>query len=137
MESATPYTQNMIRQYNKQILMTRRLAYHQHTRRMASGVEPEILPDVKRRMMVNRVAREVFTNLLAIGSDNPMVLEVRTTLQKEFGEELQFCYPPGSLDVVIYRKTPTGPVELSERERIDATSRAWELTLSIVDTYMA
>lgn len=137
MDTPSSYTRNMYQQYQKQMLTSRVMAYRQYTRKMASGEEPEITPEVKRGMMVNRVAREIFTNLLVIGSNTPLVNEVREKLRETFGEELQFCYPPGSLEVVIYRKTADGKtVPLNKNEQIDATNRAWHIILKTVDTYM-
>lgn len=133
----TPYTQNMIRQYHNQMLTSRTLAYRQHARKMALGEKPEIQPEVKRRMLVNRVAREVFTNLLTIGCDNPMVREVREALDKEFGQQFEFCYVPGKLDMLIYRRKPDGGAErVSDNEQTDISSRAWQITLRIIDSYM-
>ena len=136
MDAPTPYTQNMLRQYQSQMLTSRTLAYRQHVRKMALGEKPEIQPEVKRHMLVTRVAREVFTNLLTIGSDNPMVREVREALDKAFGTELEFCYVPGKLDMIIYRKTPEGSVRVSDNEQTDISNRAWQITLKVVDSYM-
>ncbi len=137
MDIPTPYTQNMLRRYHNQMLASRTLAYRQHTRRMALGEKPEIQPEVKRRMLINRVAREVFTNLLTIGSDNPMAREVREALDKEFGQEFEFCYVPGKLDMIIYRRNPDGNAErVTPNEQADISNRAWQITLRIVDSYM-
>ena len=97
------YTRNMLRQYKNQMVSSRTLAYRQHALRAARGEEPQISPEAKRQMLVHRVAREVFTNLLAIGSENPVVLEAREALNREFGTDLEFCYLPGELEMVIYR----------------------------------
>ena len=130
------YTQNMLRQYRNQMLTSRTLAYRQRARRLALGEEPEITPEAKRHILVNRVAREVFTNLLTIGNDNPVVGEVRAALDKEFGAELEFCYLPGELDMVIYRKTASGGMErLSPNEQTATASKAWEIILKIVDEH--
>ena len=118
------------------MVSSRTLAYRQHALRAARGEEPQISPEAKRQMLVQRVAREVFTNLLAIGSENPVVLEAREALNREFGTELEFCYLPGELEMVIYRKTPSGGTErLSPNEQTEAASRAWKIILKIVDEH--
>jgi len=130
------YTLNILRQYKNQMVSSRTLAYRQHALRAARGEEPQISPEAKRQMLVQRVAREVFTNLLAIGSENPVVLEASEALNREFGTELEFCYLPGELEMVIYRKTPSGGTErLSPNEQTEAASRAWKIILKIVDEH--
>lgn len=129
------YTRNMIRQYNNQMLNSRTLAYREHILREARGEKPEISPEAKRSMLIHRVAREVFCNLLNIGSDNPVVREARSALNKRFGTELEFCYIPGELDMVIYRKTESGMERLSQKEQTETASQAWKIIVNIVDEH--
>ena len=136
MEHTSFYTRNVFNQYNKQLVATRTVAHHRRIMNMVSGEEPQLSPAAKRAVMINRVAREVFTNLLVTGSENPMICEVRAALRREFGEDLEFQYPPGSLDLLILRKTAEGLKEVSQYEHADITSRAWSVTLSIVDSYV-
>lgn len=72
------------------------------------GEEPDLSADMKRRIMVERVARELFENLLFTGSDTPVALEVRRALNREFGEELFFQYLPGSPGMAVLHDTPRG-----------------------------
>lgn len=130
------YTRNMLRQYRNQMVNSRTLAYRQRALRAARGEEPEISPEAKRHMLVQRVAREVFTNLLTIGSENPIIREAREALNREFGTEFEFCYLPGELDMVIYRKNPDGTTErLSPNEQTETADRAWKIILKIVDEH--
>ena len=136
MEVPATYTRKVFQQYHKQLLTTRSMAYQDHITRSMSGEEPDISPEAKRGMVVHRIARLIFTNMLAIGSENPLIETVRQKLREEFGEELEFHYPPGSLDLVIYRRGKDGAAPLSKNEQTDVTSRAWQITLKAVDNYM-
>lgn len=136
MDIPAPYTRKVFQQYHKQLLATRSMAYQDHITRTMSEEEPDISPEAKRGMVVHRIARLVFTNMLAIGSDNPLIQAVQRELRKEFGDNLEFHYPPGSLDLVIYRREKGGAQQLSKNEQTDVTSRAWQITLKAVDNYM-
>lgn len=92
--------------------------------------------EVKRRIMVERVARELFENLLFTGSDTPMVKMVQQALQEAFGEPILFQYPPGSLDLIILREGPAGPVEVTPMEKEVILDKAWQVTLDKVDDTM-
>lgn len=134
MNIPTVYTRNMLRQYRNQMVSSRTLAYRQRALRLARGEEPEISPDAKRYMLVQRVAREIFANLLTVGNENPVLMEARKALNKEFGTELEFCYLPGDLEMVIYRKNSDGTkTRLSDNEYTETTSRAWKIIQNIVD----
>lgn len=135
MDTPNILTRNMLKLYNKNLLTARALSYHQRNLRMAFGEEPAD-PEVKRKNLILKVAREVYTNLLVTGSPNPIVKEIKTTLNAIFNQEFTFTYPPGTLDMQIFRKTPQGDVELTENEKIEVTAKAWQITLSKVDEYM-
>lgn len=104
--------------------------------RQAAGTEEFCTPEIKRQIMVERVARELFENLLFTESDNPMVAEVRETLDREFGEPLFFQYLTGEADLAVLRDTRDGPQEVSSVEKIHILDRAWNITLAQVDGTM-
>lgn len=131
------YIRNMLLHYDRQLVTARRLArYRQVLRHAEGGEEPAIPPDVKRRIMVERVAREIFENLIVTGSDNPVVEEVRTELDRQSGERFTFTYPPTGLDVQIFREGSTGPEEVAPAEKGTILDRLWAITLAKVDDTM-
>lgn len=136
MSIASFYVRNMLHQDDRQLVTARRMARYRHALRTTKGEEPTLPEAMKRQIMVNRVARELFENLLFTGSDSLMVQEVQKELVQEFGDSLVFQYPPGSLEMVILRKTPEGMEEVSPRFRVDVLERAWALTLAKVDETM-
>lgn len=135
METTSFYTRNVFNQYSRELVATRTAAHHRHIMNMVSG-EESLSPGARRAVMVNRVAREVFANLLVTDSENTLIREVRAALHKEFGEDLEFQYPPGSLELLILRKTPEGFKEVTQFEHTNITSRAWSVTLEIADSYV-
>lgn len=102
----------------------------------AAGAEKTLPPEVKRQIMVERVARELFENLLFTESANPMAAEVRETLDRELGEPLFFQYLTGESDLAVLRDTQDGPQEVSSVEKIHILDRAWAITLAQVDGTM-
>lgn len=131
------YIRNMLLHYDRQLVTARRLArYRQALRYAEGGEEPAIPPDVKRKIMVERVAREIFENLIVTGSDNPIVEEVRAELNRQTGERLTFTYPPGGLDVQIFRQHGSVPEEVAPAEKAAILDRLWAITLTKVDETM-
>ena len=131
------YLRNMLLHYDKQLVTARRLARYRQAMRLASGEEESAIPpEVKRRFMVERVAREIMENLLLAGSDNPVVREIRQKLEQELGETLTFTYPPTQLDIQVFRAGPEGPVEVAPAEKARILDRLWHIALETVDETM-
>lgn len=128
------YFRNMLLQYDRQLVTARRLARlkAELRNRMPDAVSAE----TKRRAMVEHVARELLDNLLFTGSDNPVVREVRQELNRALHGEYSFRYPPGEVDVRIFREEPEGSRELTSEERKNILAALWEITLSKVDATM-
>ncbi len=137
MNTTSFYIRNMLHQYDRQLVTARRLARYRQTLRAAIGEESTVSMEAKRKIMVERVARELFENLLFTGSDAPMVEEVRNALAENFGNRIVFRYPPGSLDLVLCREDENGAlVEIPEQEREDILDKAWQITLDKVNDTM-
>ena len=128
------YFRNMLLQYDRQLVTARRLARlkAELRERMPAAVPTE----TKRRDMVEHVARELLDNLLFTGSDNPVVREVRQELNRTLHGEYSFRYPPGEVDVRIFREEPDGSRELTSEERKHILAALWEITLAKVDATM-
>lgn len=136
MNTTSFYIRNMLHQYDRQLVTARRLARYRQALRASTGEEPAVSAEVKRRIMVERVARELFENLLFTGSETPMVQMVQSALEEAFGVAITFQYPPGSLDLVVFRGSPDGPVEVTSMEKEVILDRAWQITLEKVDDTM-
>ena len=128
------YTRHMLSSYGKQLVTARRLARFRQATRGAE--EPVIAPEVRRRLLVERIAREIMENLLISSSDNPVVDEIRKRLQKEYGEQLTFTYPPSRLEIQVFREGPEGQEEIAPAEKVGILDRLWEITLETVDETM-
>ena len=128
------YFRNLLLQYARQLVTARRLARlkAELRERMPAAVPTE----TKRRVMVEHVARELLDNLLFTGSDNPVVREVRQELNRTLHGEYSFRYPPGEVDVRIFREEPDGSRELTSEERKHILAALWEITLAKVDATM-
>ena len=128
------YFRNMLLQYDRQLVTARRLARlkAELRERMPAAVPTE----TNRRVMVEHVARELLDNLLFTGSDNPVVREVRQELNRTLHGEYSFRYPPGEVDVRIFREEPDGSRELTSEERKHILAALWEITLAKVDATM-
>ena len=128
------YFRNMLLQYDRQLVTARRLARLKAELRDQMPVS--ISAETKRRAMVEHVARELLDNLLFTGSDNPVVREVRQELNRTLHGEYSFRYPPGEVDVRIFREEPEGSRELTSEERKNILAALWEITLSKEDATM-
>lgn len=130
------YTQHMLLQYGRQLTTARRLARHRQAMRLASGQEDEIPPEVKRKLMVERVTAEIVDNLFLTGSDNPVVHEVRERLNTALGETFTFRYPPGELDMRIFREREDGPEEVTSEQKALIVDKLWKIAQETVDATM-
>jgi hypothetical protein len=118
--------------------------------RLAGGEEPGIPAEMRRRLMVERITGEIVENLLLTGSDSPIVHDVQARLDRELGGALTFRYPPGELDMRIYRGKPaasgaaalaeeesgTGPEEIVGEEKARIMDTLWRIAREIVDGTM-
>lgn len=136
MDTQSFYTRHMLLEYGRQMVAARRLARYEQLLGRGSQTDAEALA-ARRRMMVERIAREIMENLIFSGSENYIVQEVRRELAQEMGEDYIFRYPPAQLDFQIFRKTAEGEeIELSVDEKHRLMGRLWEVTLRTVDATM-
>ena len=137
MSGITLHLRLMLREYETQLLAARRLARYRRARRLAEGEEePRIDPEVRRRAMVERVARELYEMIIFTGSDNPVVEKIRERLTPIMGGKVRFTYPPGSDKLALVREDQQGPTAMSAEEEQRAMQALWHLTLRAVDESM-
>ncbi len=130
------YIRNMLQQYNRQLTAARKLSRYRQALRLIADRPSDVSPDAKRNALVERVAREIFENVLFTGNNTPMVQEVQKALNQEFGKDFIFQYLPGSLDLVILKRTAKGTEVVSKVLRADILERAWIITLKKVNENM-
>ncbi|THB70668.1 MAG: hypothetical protein D6E12_02445 [Desulfovibrio sp.] len=131
------FVRNMLLGYDRQLVTARRLAKYRRSLRAAQAEDAVSIPrEVKRRQLVERVAKEIVENLIIAGADNPVVHEIKAQLEKEFGEELYFEFPLTEQDLQIFRETPGGPQEIANHEKMHLLNRLWKITLDKVDETM-
>lgn len=137
MSGTTLHLRTMLQQYEKQLLAARRLARYRRAARLASGEdEPAIDPEVKRKAMVERVARELYERVIFTGSDNPVVEVIRSSLGKAVGGAVRFTYPPGAERMRLVREGPSGNSAVSVPDQEQAMKKLWEITVAEVDKSM-
>ena len=130
------YMQHMLLQYGRQLTTARRLARHREAMRLAGVFVPDPAPEEKRRLMVRRVASEIVENLLLTGSDNPIVSQVKERLNEALGEEILFRFPPGELDMLLYRHGENGEEELGPEEKGRVMGLLWHIAEETVNETM-
>jgi hypothetical protein len=136
MDPQSFYTRQMLLQYGKQLIAARRLARYERLMGRRQRIDSDAVL-ARRRALVERIAREIIENLLFSGSENPIVQEVRRSLERETGQEHIFRYPPAEEEFRILRRTPEGgEEELTEEERRRLMTRLWEVSLRVVDATM-
>ena len=130
------YVRNMLHNYDKQLIAARRLNRYLQAMRGDAGDSQKIPAEVKRKVLVERVAHEVMENLVFSGSDNPIVQDVKTALEQELGERFSFKFPVEDLSFQVYRETQSGPEKVENTERLRILDRLWSITLDKVDQTM-
>lgn len=137
MSGISMHLRHMLQQYETQLMAARRLARYRRARRLADGgEEPPMDPQVRRRAMVERVARELYDTILFTGTDNPVLGKICDRMGVVLGGEVRFRYPPGEEQVQILRESPSGVRPLQGEEHSRALQDLWRVTLLAVDESM-
>jgi len=135
--NASIHVRTMLRRYERQLLNARRLARYRMALRLAQGdaapPEPE---EIRRRRMVEKVARELYEHLLFTGSENPVAEGIREELSVSAGAHLHFRYTPGEAALQLIREGSSGPEKVSQHEKARLLDKLWHITLAKVDETM-
>jgi len=128
----------VLRTYDQQLDVGRRVSrLHKFMRQADMADSVSISPEAKRRLLVERIAREIVDNLVGSKSTNPVVQEIRRTLEEEFGPGLVFRYPPDGDELEILRKDANGtPRAITNGEKDRFMQRLWQVTYHKVDETM-
>ena len=137
MGSQAGHIQAMLRTYGRQLTSARRLARFRRALMMARGQDPDAIPRaVRRRQLVERVAREIIENLIVEESENPVVRDIQAELEIEVGSPLVFEYPLDGGDLQILRQTHEGPQAMNPDEMNGIMGRLWDIAYAKVDETM-
>lgn len=129
---------NVLRTYDQQLDTGRRISRLKKFMSQRDAADSvSISQEAKRRMLVERVAREIVDNLVGSTSTNPVVQEIRQALDAEFGPGLVFRYPPDGDELEILRKDENGtPRAMTNGEKDRFMQRLWQITYHKVDATM-
>ncbi len=128
---------NVLKTYDRQLVNGRRLArLSRYLLRREAGEAEVHSREIKRRNLVERVAREIVENLITSDSANPMVEEIKQSLNQELNTELIFHYPPSGEEMKIFIQGKGGPEELNREQREQILGKLWEMTLNKVNETM-
>ncbi|MDR2051643.1 MAG: hypothetical protein LBQ63_07735 [Deltaproteobacteria bacterium] len=123
----------MLLQYGRQLISSRKLIRYRELLGQGDGRgESPPTPETQRKLMVERITREVVDNLIFAGSENPVVLEVRDRLDTELGENFVFQYPPGEMDFKIFREKNGELEEIVANEKHMIMGKLWDITRKTV-----
>lgn len=129
---------NVLRTYDQQMDTGRRISRLKKFMSQRDAADSvSISQEAKRRLLVERVAREIVDNLVGSTSTNPIVQEIRQALDAEFGPGLVFRYPPDGDELEILRKDENGtPHAITNGEKDRFMQRLWQITYHKVDATM-
>lgn len=135
---ATPaYRQSGLNKYKRQLAETRAVLYQMEAMKMVSGEAPGANADMRREMVLKRVTREFWTNFVVRGEETRTLRALQQSLRREFGDDLQFFYPPGDIHMVILHDGEDGPEPVEPRLQAAIINRAWQLARDLVARHMA
>lgn len=129
---------NVLRTYDQQLDAGRRISRLKKFMSQRDAADSvSISQEAKRRLLVERVTREIVDNLVGSSSTNPVVQEIRHALDEEFGPGLMFRYPPDGDELEILRKDENGtPRAITNGEKDRFMQRLWQITYHKVDATM-
>ena len=132
MSTTSFYTRQMLTTYGRQLVNARRLVRYEQL--MGRQLPPEDAVAYRRKLMIERISKEIVDNLIFSGSQNSIVVEVRKALESATGMTLEFYYPPGRLDYQIFKLERNGDrTELSAEEKQYIMNKLWDVTTRTVD----
>lgn len=129
------HVRSSIKQYKKQFVETRTLAFQKNTFEMITGKNPE-RAEARRQAVLKRVTREFWTNFVVKGEETAMLKHLQAQLREEFGQDLQFYYPPGDVQMKILHDSEDGPKAVEPHVHAAIVNRAWKIARDLVESHM-
>ncbi len=103
---------------------------------LGEGTSREQSKDLKKALLTEKVAKEVYNNLLFSQSQNESVKEIHEELQKELGATILFRYQALANKVLVQEENEQGIRTLEGQEREEILARLWQITLDKVQNTM-
>ncbi|SDB44819.1 hypothetical protein SAMN05660653_02156 [Desulfonatronum thiosulfatophilum] len=129
--------QNMLRHYGQHLDQGRRMARYRMLLQRASPEDVvNLSQDGRRKQLVEKIAAEIMDSLMVSGSSNPVVLEIKEELEREFGFGMEFRYLPLEPELQILRKEGEELTEVVGEEKQTILQRFWRITLAKVNETM-
>lgn len=122
-------------QYKRQLAETRAVLFQKRAMQMISGDESQ-QAEARRESVLKRVTREFWTNFVVRGEDTAMLRHLQSKLREEFGQDLQFYYPPGDVQMSILREKEGVPEPVEPHIHAAIVNRAWQLARDLVASHM-
>ena len=129
------YCKSSLGQYKKQIIETRAIMFQKHAMQMISG-DASDRAEARRQAVLKRVTREFWTNFVVRGEETEILHHLQSKLREEFGQDLQFFYPPGDVQMTILHDTEDGPKPVEPHVHAAIVNRAWQLAREVVASHM-
>ncbi len=91
--------------------------------------------DLKQSILIEKIAKDIYTNLLFTDTDNETVQTIKFALNKKFDAEFNLQYQALTNTVKVQKKTMQGNVDLQGEEKEEVLNILWKITLeSVIDT---
>ncbi len=127
----------MLRVYGHHLDQGRRMArYRMLLQRASPGDLVNLSQDARRKQLVEKISTEIMDSLMVSGSNNPVVMDIKDELQRDFGFSMEFRYLPLEPELQILRKDGDDWVEVIGDEKTAILERFWRITLAKVNETM-
>ena len=138
-DASPAYRQSGLSKYRRQLAETRSVLYQMEALKLVTsdGGEAEKAAAQRREMVLKRVTREFWTNFVVRGEETTTLKLLQGCLRREFGEDLQFYYPPGDIHMIILHEGENGPEPVSPQMQAAIVNRAWQMARKLVAAHMA
>ncbi len=98
--------------------------------------ETEQQVDLRHKLLVEKVAEEVYNNLLFTQPDNEIVKEIKKELSHKYGSSIEFRYNAISNNIRVYDVSEQGLNELFAEKKDLILGELWHITLEKVKDTM-
>ncbi|MBE6440999.1 MAG: hypothetical protein J6N67_03885 [Desulfovibrio sp.] len=129
------YRQAGLNKYKRQLAETRTTLFQIQALKLLSG-DADKNAEARREFILKRVTREFWTNFVVRGEETGMLLKLQSCLREEFGDDLQFFYPPGDTQMIILHEGEHGPEPVAPGRQACIINRAWQIARDLVAEHM-
>lgn len=127
---------SMLRGYEQQLFIARRLAHLRIKQRTAEGQPPhDPNPAIKRAEYVRKAAMQLYEHLIYTGVEMPMAEDIRKELGKKIGLDVLFVYPPGQ-ELQVAQVNADGSKATVCEDQEAMRRKLWHVTLQQMDAQM-